>query len=43
MKIESNIGNNQNSKPEDIITIKKALNSIGLYNNAAIVAVCTVA
>ena len=32
MKITSNIGNNQKSKPEDVIAIKRALNSLGLYN-----------
>ena len=31
-RITSNVGNNQSSNPEDVISIKKALNAIGLYN-----------
>ena len=30
--ISSNVGNNQRSNLEDVISIKKALKSIGLYN-----------
>jgi hypothetical protein len=30
-KILSNIGNNQKSNPKDVIEIKKALKSLGLY------------
>ena len=31
-RITSNVGNNQHSNPEDILEIKKALKSMGLYN-----------
>lgn len=30
-KITSNIGNNQKSNPQDVIEVKKALKSLGLY------------
>jgi len=31
-RITTNVGNNQRSNPDDIITIKKALKTIGLYH-----------